>query len=100
MLSKEEITKIATLAKIELTSDEATLFGEQLSNILDLFEEIDDIKLDDVEETSQITGISSIAFTDEVKSEDGRIPSGPELNLKNTPRIEGSKILTPKVIER
>lgn len=100
MLSKEEITKIATLAKIELTSDETILFGEQLSNILDLFEEIDDIKLDDVEETSQITGISSIAFTDEVKSEDGRIPSGPKLNLQNTPRIEGNKILTPKVIER
>jgi len=100
MLSKEEITKIATLAKIELTNDEATLFGEQLSNILDLFEEIDDIKLDDVEETSQITGISSVALADEVKSEDGRIPSGPKLNLQNTPRIEESKILTPKVIER
>ncbi|OQA52062.1 MAG: Glutamyl-tRNA(Gln) amidotransferase subunit C [candidate division WS2 bacterium ADurb.Bin280] len=100
MLSKEEISHIASLAKIELTNDEALLFGEQLSNILNLFKEIDDIKLDNIEETSQITGISNVVFADEVKSEDGRIPSGPKDNLQNTPKIEDTKILTPKVIER
>lgn len=100
MLSKEEIISVGKLAKLDLSSQEAEVFGKQLSNILDLFKEIDGIDLENVEETSQITGITNIAQGDIVYQDEDVVPSGPEKNLDNTPFRDANKILTPQVIER
>lgn len=100
MLSKEEILSVAKLARLNLKDQEVELFRNQLSKIIDLFKEIDVIDLKNIEETSQVTGISNIAFADEVESDPNINPSGPEKNLANTPMRDGTKILTPKVIEK
>lgn len=100
MLKKEEVLAVADLARLELSDEEVEKFSKQLSNILDLFKEIDDIDLEKVEETSQITGINNIAFVDKVSSDVDLTPSGPELNLANTPVRKEDKILTPRVIEK
>jgi len=100
MLSKEEILSVAKLARLNLKDEEVELYRNQLSDIIDLFKEIDDIDLKNVEETSQITGISNISFSDDIESDSNINPSGPEENLNNTPMRDGAKILTPKVIEK
>lgn len=100
MLSKEEIFSVARLARLDLKEEEVELYRNQLSKIIDLFQEIDDIDLKNVEETSQITGIYNTAFPDDVESNPDLNPSGPKDNLKNTPLRDDSKILTPKVIEK
>lgn len=100
MLNKEDILSVAKLARLDLADQEVDTFVGQLSNILNLFKEIDDIGLKNITETSQITGISNVAYADEVKSDPNINPSGSDENLQNTPMREGSKILTPQVIEK
>lgn len=101
MLKKEEVLKIANLAKLELTQEDLELFGKQLSETLDLFKEIDDIDTESIVETSQVTGIENIAFEDRTFEDPEINPIGDEKNLtENIPAKDGSAILVPAVMEK
>ncbi len=82
-LSKEEILKIANLAKLELSAEEIAAFPDQLSDILSYFEKLTSLDLKNVEpfisELSQqktllrsdIVGVSDKSIMDQcVKVED------------------------------
>lgn len=101
MLNKHEVLGIAALAKLELSEKELTVFGKQLSDILDLFKEIDDIDVEGVIETSQVTGIENIAFEDCVIETEGINPTGSKKNFTgNIPLRDGDKIIVPAVIQK
>lgn len=52
MLTKEEILHISKLANLELTEEEITRFGAQLSPILDYVEKLNEVDTENVEPTS------------------------------------------------
>ena len=65
-LSNQEVKKIATLARLELTDDEIALYSEQLSGILGYIDQLQEVDTKNVEITSQVTGLSNVMREDAV----------------------------------
>lgn len=66
-LTKEEIQKIAELARIELTEEEVIQRQKDLSNVLGYFEKLSELNTDDVEEIGHITGMTDVYRNDVVE---------------------------------
>ncbi|MCX6807557.1 MAG: Asp-tRNA(Asn)/Glu-tRNA(Gln) amidotransferase subunit GatC [Patescibacteria group bacterium] len=66
MLTQEEIKKLALLARLEFTPGELKKFGSQLSNILDYVAQLSEVPTENVEPTSQVTGLENVLREDEV----------------------------------
>ncbi len=67
MISAKEVRHIAKLAKLELTDREVKKFSGELSDILDFFKTLQEVKTDKVEETSQVTGLMNVVRSDEIE---------------------------------
>ncbi len=65
-LSQEEVRKIAKLARLGLTDAEVAKFSVQLSDILSHAKMLEEINTDNVEPSSQITGLKNVIFKDEI----------------------------------
>ena len=66
-LDIEAIEQIATLARLDLSKDEKTMYAEQLSVVLDYVEMLDEVNTDGVEETTQVTGLEDVVREDVVE---------------------------------
>jgi len=99
MLSREDVLHIAKLARLQLSDDEIEKNRSQLSDVLDLFGKIDDLKLDEIGETSQVSGLNNVFKKDELSCDDNLCPCNWEKLLSNVPYSRDSAILAPKVIE-
>ena len=66
MLTKEEIVKIAQLARIELTEKEVEKFQKELSTVLEYVEELKQVDVEGLEEVAQVTGLVNVQREDKV----------------------------------
>ena len=66
MLTKEEVIKIAQLARIELSEAEVEKFQKDLSTVLDYVEELKKVDVTGLEEVSQVTGLVNVQREDKV----------------------------------
>jgi aspartyl-tRNA(Asn)/glutamyl-tRNA(Gln) amidotransferase subunit C len=66
MLTKEEVIKIAQLARIELSEAEVEKFQKELSTVLDYVEELKQVNVDGLEEVAQVTGLVNVQRDDKV----------------------------------
>jgi aspartyl-tRNA(Asn)/glutamyl-tRNA(Gln) amidotransferase subunit C len=66
MLTKEEVIKIAQLARIALTDAEVEKFRTELSTVLDYVEELKQVDVSGLEEVSQVTGLINVQREDKV----------------------------------
>ena len=64
MLSKEEVLKIASLARIELSEQEVEKFQKDLSSILDYVEALKEVDTDGLEIVSSVTGLENVERED------------------------------------
>ncbi len=69
-LNKKDIQHIANLARLELTQTEEKKYGEQLSAILDYVEQLQEVDVNNVEATAQVTGLANVLREDKVKDWD------------------------------
>ncbi|MBN1778993.1 MAG: Asp-tRNA(Asn)/Glu-tRNA(Gln) amidotransferase subunit GatC [Candidatus Buchananbacteria bacterium] len=67
-LTIQEVEKIANLARLGLTDAEKEKFANQLSSILDYFEQLKEVDTTNVEPVAQITGLESVMREDEIKN--------------------------------
>lgn len=94
MLKKEEVEKIARLARIELAEKEVTKFQKELSAILDYVEQLKEVDTKKVEPTAQVTGLKDITRSDEVNYNFLR-----EKMLQNMPAIENNHLKVQPIFE-
>jgi aspartyl-tRNA(Asn)/glutamyl-tRNA(Gln) amidotransferase subunit C len=66
MLSAEQVKHIAKLARLGLRDEQVNKFAKQLSDILAYVEMLNEVKTDDVEPTSQVTGLENVTRNDKV----------------------------------
>ncbi len=66
MLTKEEVIKIAQLARIELSETEVEKFQKDLSTVLDYVEELKKVDVTGLEEVSQVSGLVNVQREDKV----------------------------------
>ncbi|OGI25434.1 MAG: hypothetical protein A3J76_04075 [Candidatus Moranbacteria bacterium RBG_13_45_13] len=66
MLSKSEVQKIASLARIEITDEEAEKYSKELSDILGFVDKLNEADTESVEPIAHITGAKNITRQDKV----------------------------------
>jgi len=68
MLSEEEVRHVATLARLDLTDEEAKKFAKQMSDVLSYMEILNEVDTDKVEATSQVTRLKNVSREDKVEN--------------------------------
>ena len=92
-ITKEEVNKVAHLARLELNENEINNHAEQLENILEYIKQLETINTDDVPCTTRAIEVINILRKDEKKSSDCT-----EDLLELGPSIEDKNFKVPKII--
>ncbi len=92
-LSKDEVLKIANLARLELSPAEVETYGDQLSAILDYVETLNKLDVSNIEPTAHAVMVPTPFRTDETAAD-----TTMEKSLANAPDREGTFFKVPKVI--
>ena len=69
-ITKEEVTKVAHLARLELNENEINNHAEQLEKILDYIKELEKIDTEDIPCTTRAIEVSNVFRKDEHKKSD------------------------------
>jgi aspartyl-tRNA(Asn)/glutamyl-tRNA(Gln) amidotransferase subunit C len=64
-LSRDDVLKLAQLARLKLSDDEITAYQRELAEILGYVEQLDDVDVSGLEPTSQVTGLTNVSRPDE-----------------------------------
>ena len=93
-ITKQEVEKVAKLARLEVTEVEKVAFAKQLSQILTHVETLNRYDTQGVEPTSTVLGQVNVFREDVVR------PSLPtDKALANAPEREADGFCVPKIIE-
>lgn len=93
-ITREEVRRIALLARLRLTESEETEMTGQLDHILEHFQRLNDLDTEEVEPTAHMTPMETPFRTDTVSNQ----PNTDEL-LANAPERDGNFFRVPKIIE-
>ena len=93
-LTREDVLKLAQLSRLQLTDEEVDQFASEITEILAYVEQLQSVKLDEYEPTSQVTGLTNVTRPDKVKDYG---VTAKEL-LKNAPATEGSHIKVKRML--
>ncbi len=93
-LDREEVHRIAALARLALTAEEEERLTHQLGDILQAFAKLGSLDVDGVEPTSHAVEIVDAYRDDAVTNP----PASPALRA-NAPEVEGTHFRVPKIIE-
>ncbi len=66
-LTKNDVLKLAQLARLSLSQDEVILFQKEISSILDYVKQLENIETSGLEPTSQVTGLTNVMREDVIK---------------------------------
>jgi aspartyl-tRNA(Asn)/glutamyl-tRNA(Gln) amidotransferase subunit C len=66
MLNAEQVQHIAKLARLGLSKEEGEKFAKQLSDIMAYVDMLNEVNVDNVEPTSQVTGLENVTREDSV----------------------------------
>ncbi len=93
-IKKEDVKKIAKLARLKLTDKELDFFAPQLALILDYIAQLREVDTSDVEPTTHALPIRNVFRKDKI---------GPSLErddvLRNAPSQEEGLFKVPRIIE-
>ena len=65
-LTRDDVLKLARLARLELTDDEIEAFRKELSEVLQYVAQLDKVDVAGLEPTTQVTGLKNVMRKDEV----------------------------------
>jgi aspartyl-tRNA(Asn)/glutamyl-tRNA(Gln) amidotransferase subunit C len=98
MLNKDEVKKVAALARLDLSEEEVETLTPQLSNILGFIDQLKEVDTTDVQPTAQVTGLSDVWRADEYEDWDKAETAAA---LAQSPAgLEGNQIKVKKVLEQ
>lgn len=93
-ISKDDVLKLATLARLNLTKEEVEKYQKELGSIFEYVEKLQTIDTEGVEPTYQVHGLNNVTRNDELIDYK---TSQKEL-LKNVPKTEGPLIKVERMI--
>ncbi len=97
MLTKEDVKKVAALARLELTEKELETMPEQLSNVLNYIDQLKEVDTEGVLPTAQVTGLSDVWREDEARP---WAKDEAEAALNEAPEVYAHQIKVKKVLEQ
>jgi aspartyl-tRNA(Asn)/glutamyl-tRNA(Gln) amidotransferase subunit C len=93
-LSRDDVLKLAQLARLKLTEEEIEEYSKELSDILQYVEVLQNVDVDNLKPTNQVSGLTNVARED-VVIDYGYNPL--EL-LKNVPEVQDNLIKVKRMI--
>jgi aspartyl-tRNA(Asn)/glutamyl-tRNA(Gln) amidotransferase subunit C len=93
-LTRDDVLKLARLARLDLSEDEVTEFTTELTAILQYVEQLGAIDVSGLEPTNQVTGLTNVTRSDTIKDYGYK----PEELLKNVPQIQGGQIKVKRML--
>ena len=64
-LSRDDVLKLARLARLKLSDDEVARYQSELTEILKYVEQLDSVDVAGLEPTSQVTGLTNVTRADQ-----------------------------------
>ena len=93
MIDRDEVRKVAHLARLDLNTEEESQFTTQLGDILDYFQQLSELDVTNVEPTTRAIDVSNITRTDTLEAYEGR-----EVILSGAPDQEGDFFKVPQIM--
>ncbi len=93
MIDREQVRKVALLARLELTPEEEEQFTTQVGSILEYFEQLSELDVSNVQPTTRAIDVNNVTRLDELQ------PFGDHLAILNSaPDREGDFFKVPKIL--
>ncbi|MBD2297771.1 Asp-tRNA(Asn)/Glu-tRNA(Gln) amidotransferase subunit GatC [Nostoc sp. FACHB-87] len=93
MIDRDQVHKVALLARLELTPAEEEQFTTQLGNILEYVEQLSELDVSDVLPTTRAIDVSNVTREDELQPYPDR-----DAILDSAPEQEGEYFKVPKIL--
>ena len=93
MIDREQVKKVANLARLDITPEEEEQFTTQLNSILDYFDQLSELDTDDVAPTTRAIETSNITRADKLQPFTDR-----KALLDSAPEQEGDYFRVPKIM--
>lgn len=93
-LSRDDVLKLAALARLDLTDEEVEEFAHELTDILHYVEQLQSVDVTGLGPTNQVTGLTNVTRQDVVKD----YGYDPKDLLKNVPETEDDQIKVKRMI--
>lgn len=93
MLDREQVHKVALLARLDLTLEEEERFTTQLGSILEYVEQLGELDTSDVQPTTRAIDVSNVTRPDTLKLSVDR-----DLILDSAPDRDGEFFKVPQIL--
>jgi aspartyl-tRNA(Asn)/glutamyl-tRNA(Gln) amidotransferase subunit C len=93
-LTREDVLKLARLARLDLTDEEVEKYRTELSDILQYVEQLQSVDVKGVEPTRQVTGLTNVTRADKTRDYGYK----PEDLLKNVPAVKDGQIKVKRTL--
>ncbi len=93
-LSRDDVLKLAQLARLQLTEAEVEEYSAELSEILQYVEQLSNVAVEGLEPTNQVTGLTNVTREDVVRDYGYQTAD----LLKNVPAVQDSQIKVKRMI--
>jgi len=93
-LTRDDVLKLAQLARLELDEAEIKKFAAEMSEILQYVEQLQGVDVEGLKPTHQVTGLTNVMRKDEVRDYGYK----PEDLLKNVPHVKDNQIKVKRML--
>ena len=92
-LTRDDVAKVAALARLRLSDEELDLFTEQLSNVLAHADDLNALDLEGVEPTAHPFGLINVVRPDTVTASVSR-----DKVLAAAPEVDDFRFVVPRIV--
>ena len=93
MIDREQVRKVAHLARLELTPEQEEQFTTQLGSILEYFEQLSELDVSNVQPTTRAIDVSNVTRPDDLQP----FPNQQAI-LESAPDQEGEFFKVPQIL--
>lgn len=93
-ISTSDIRHLTTLSGISLAAEEQESLGKDIEKIIDYIKMLDELDVEGVEPTYQVTGLSGVYRADEVD----QVGVSPQQLLELAPDVQDEQVKVPQVL--
>jgi aspartyl-tRNA(Asn)/glutamyl-tRNA(Gln) amidotransferase subunit C len=94
MIDREQVRKVAHLARLKVTPEEEEKFTTELGSILEYFEQLKELDTENVQPTTRAIDVSNISRPDQLKPYENR-----DSLLGSAPESDGDYFKVPKILK-
>lgn len=93
-LTREDVARVAVLARLKLSDAELTALTSQLGRVLEYVNILNEVDTDGVEPMAHAVEMQNVLRNDEIRESLPR-----ESALANAPKTDGQSFLVPQILE-